>query len=88
MRLEIARICSQQYGMDLLPQDVTDCDGCRSQTNRLFSGCSRCEIRKCAIEKNLTSCALCLDYACRKLLKHFESDPAAQTRLEAMRASH
>ena len=87
MRIEIARICAQQYGMDLRLQDVTDCDGCRSKTERLFSGCARCEIRKCAIDKKLSSCAFCADYACQKLLKHFETDPDARTRLEAMRSS-
>lgn len=87
MRIEIARICAQQYGMDLHVQDVTDCDGCRSKTERLFSGCARCEIRKCAIDKKLSSCAFCADYACQKLLKHFEADPDARTRLEAVRNS-
>ena len=85
MRREVARICTQEYGMNLLPKDVTDCDGCRSQTEKLFSGCAKCEIRKCAIDRKLTSCALCADYGCQKLLKHFETDPSARTRLEAMR---
>lgn len=85
MRLEIARICTQQYGMDLLPRDVTDCDGCSAQTERLFSGCARCEIRRCALDKNLTSCAICAEYACENLLKHFETDPGARTRLDSMR---
>lgn len=88
MRLEIAYTCSQQYGMDLLPQDVTDCDGCRSQKERLFSGCAKCEIRRCALNRKLTSCAFCVVYACRRLLKHFKTDPEARTRLEAMRCSN
>ncbi len=87
MRLEIVRICSQQYGMDLLPKDVTDCEGCRSQKGNLFSGCARCEIRRCAIEKKLMSCAFCSEYACQKLLKHFETDPSARTRLENLRTT-
>lgn len=87
MRLDIARICSQQHGMHLHPHDVTDCDGCRSQTERLFSGCAKCEIRKCAIDRKLTSCAFCTEYACERLLKHFETDPPARARLDAMRNS-
>ena len=86
MRADIARLCAEQYGMNLLAQDVTDCDGCRAQTGRLFSGCAKCEIRRCAIGKNLVSCAICSDYACEKLQKHFETDPTARTRLEAMRS--
>ena len=85
MRIDIVRICAEHYGMDLQLQDVTDCDGCRSQTERLFSGCAKCEIRRCAIDKKLMSCAFCADYACQKLRKHFETDPGARERLEAVR---
>ena len=85
MRLGIIRICSEQYGMNLLLQDVTDCDGCRSRSQRLFSGCAKCEIRKCAIGKKSNSCAYCVDYACQNLLKHFETDPSSRKHLEAMR---
>lgn len=86
MRRDIARICSTDYGMHLHPQDVADCDGCRSQPERMFAGCAKCEIRKCAIDRKLTSCAFCADYACGKLLKHFETDPPARTRLDALRS--
>lgn len=84
MRAEIAKICTEQYGMNLRAQDITDCDGCRKSA-RLFSGCARCEIRKCAIERKLESCAFCDEYACEKLLRHFKADPSARTRLEKIR---
>jgi hypothetical protein len=85
MRETIAQMCREQYGMNLQLQDITDCDGCRSGTDRLFFGCANCEIRVCAIDKKLTSCAFCPDYACEKLLKHFKSDPSAQSRLDKLR---
>ena len=85
MRIEIAHICSQQYHINISPEDVTDCDGCRSRTGILFSGCARCEIRSCATERKVSSCAFCVDYACQTLSKHFETDAGARTRLEAMR---
>jgi len=88
MRTEIARVCTEQYAMDIRVQDVTDCDGCSATTGRLFSGCAKCEIRGCAIERNVASCAFCDEFACEKLRKHFESDPSARTRLETMRASN
>lgn len=84
MRTEIAKICTEQYGMSMQIQDVTDCDGCRTGA-RLFSGCAKCEIRKCVVERMLESCAFCNDYGCEKLLKHFEADPSARTRLEKLR---
>ncbi len=82
MRAYIAEQCFKEYGMDLQPGDITDCDGCRANTGRLFSGCLSCEIRKCAIEKNVESCAYCADYICKKLRKQFLLDPDAQRRLE------
>jgi hypothetical protein len=85
MRLEIARLCSAKYGMNLQPADITDCDGCRSETGRLFSGCAQCGIRTCTIDRKLSTCASCADYACEILLKHFEADPDARDRLENFR---
>ncbi len=86
MRVSIAEQCSSLYGMNMMPEEVTDCDGCRAETGRLFSGCLKCEIRKCAILKNLTSCAYCSDYACERLTAHFSLDPGAQTMLEKIRS--
>jgi hypothetical protein len=85
LRIDIAQKCREHYGMNLQPHDITDCDGCRSGTDRLFSGCVNCEIRGCAIDRELTSCAFCDDYGCEKLLKHFKADPSAQARLEILR---
>jgi len=86
MRVSIARLCSEHYGLNLLPEDVSDCDGCRSDTGRLFSGCAHCEIRSCAINRKLESCAFCDEYACNKLRSLFETDPTAEARLQALRS--
>lgn len=83
LRQEVVRLCAEQYGMSLTPEDVTDCDGCRGK--RVFSGCQRCEIRKCATGRGLASCADCPAYACDSLQVHFLSDPSAQVRLDALR---
>jgi hypothetical protein len=85
MRESIAEQCSKVYGMNIQTEDVTDCDGCRSNTGRLFSGCLGCEIRKCAIQKNTVNCAYCSDYACATLMQHFSTDKSAETRLEEIR---
>jgi len=85
MRESIAKLCSTQYGMNIQPEDITDCDGCRANSGRLFSGCLSCEIRECAIRKNIESCAFCSDYACTTLQEHFLNDPDAQTWLEEIR---
>lgn len=87
LRKSIAEECSKHYGMNLQAEDISDCDGCRANTGRLFSGCYQCEIRKCAILRNIESCAYCCDYACETLRKHFSLDPEAKTRLENIRTS-
>ena len=85
MRESIAEQCSKQYGMNMQPEDINDCDGCRANTGKIFSGCLNCDIRKCAIQKHIDNCAFCSDYACDSLKKHFLHDSGAQTRLEEIR---
>jgi len=88
MREAVAEQCSRYYGIKQTAEDITDCDGCRSGTGRMFSGCYKCEIRKCAIQKNIESCAFCSDYACENIKKHFLLDPGTQTRLEEIRRTN
>lgn len=85
MRISIAKVCAEQYGMNLRPEEINDCDGCRTDTGRLFSGCLNCEIRKCASRKNLETCAQCNAYACDKLKDLFLHEPDAQIRLDKIR---
>ena len=89
MRADIVRICREQYGYgeDFTPEYVTDCDGCRTEGGRLFSGCEKCEIRKCARQRELENCAYCNDYACEKLEKFFENDPSAKARLDVIKST-
>lgn len=87
MKIEIARICREQYGygIDFKPENINDCDGCHTESGRLFSGCAKCEIRKCAIQKRLENCAYCDEYACEILNKFFDNDPDAKARLDEIR---
>ncbi|NTW60574.1 MAG: DUF3795 domain-containing protein [Nitrospirae bacterium] len=84
-RTEIARRCKELYGMPYEFKDITDCDGCRKEGGRLFSGCTTCTIRNCARKKGLESCAYCPDYACKELRAFFKKDPGAKSRLDQMR---
>jgi hypothetical protein len=88
MRAAIAEQCSKYYNMNIQPEDVMDCDGCCADTGRLFSGCLECKIRKCALQKNIESCALCGEYTCNQLEEHFKLDPAARERLEQIRKAN
>jgi hypothetical protein len=85
MRAEIAQLCREQYGMTYEPQDITDCDGCRTGEGRLFSACRNCGIRNCARQRGLESCAYCDEYICEKLEAFFASEPSARTHLDEIR---
>lgn len=85
MRIEIAEECSKLYGKNYRPDDIDDCDGCKANRGRLFTGCRNCKIRECAIRRNVPNCAYCADFACKELLKLFSLDPEAKTRLEKIR---
>ena len=85
MRAEIAAFCTTHYGRDYEPEDITDCDGCRAEGGRLFSGCKDCAIRNCAKERRLSSCAHCSDYACERLEAFFAKEPDSKSHLDEMR---
>jgi len=85
MRAEIVQLCKEQYGMDYELEDITDCDGCRTEDGRLFSACKNCLIRKCAKQKGLENCAYCTEYACVRLEAFFGTDPTAKIRLDEIR---
>ena len=82
MRELIVQQCHTLYNMDLQLEDISDCDGCQAKTGRLFSGCLNCEIRKCAGNKYIDSCAFCTDYPCAILEKHFMIDSGAKIKLD------
>jgi len=44
-------------------------DGCRTEGERLFSGCRQCPIRACARQRKVESCAFCGEYGCERLIK-------------------
>jgi len=87
MRVDIAQQIKEHYGQETKPEDVNDCDGCKTDGGRLFSGCKKCEIRKCAQEKSVENCAHCDEYACEKLEKFFTADPEAKKRLDTIRSA-
>ncbi len=85
LRESIAKECREHYGMNLQPEDINDCDGCKANTGKLFFGCLDCEIRKCAMLRKVECCAFCPDYTCEKLRNFFQNDPTAQSRLDEIR---
>jgi hypothetical protein len=87
MRADIVKLCKDHYGINYKVEDISDCDGCHTEGERLFSSSKDCPIRTCAREKALENCAYCTEYACGKLEAFFKTDPAAKARLDAVRES-
>ena len=87
MRAEIARKINELYKEKIGAEDVTDCDGCSSEGGRLFAGCKKCEIRKCARQKNVDNCAHCSEYPCERLKKFFVTEPDAKKRLDQIQST-
>ena len=85
MRAGIVKLCHEQYGTAFTFDEITDCDGCKTGGERLFSASRRCLIRQCARERKLDNCACCDEYVCSKLEAIFRSDPDARTRLNKIR---
>jgi len=85
IKTEIVNLCREHYGTQYALEDITDCDGCKTEGGRLFSSSINCPIRKCARQKQLENCAQCPDYACEKLEAFFRTEPGAKERLDAIR---
>ena len=84
-RKKVAELWSKEFNSDIKPEDI-NCDGCLTEeSDRLFSHCKVCEIRKCGREKEIENCAYCDDYACEKLTKFFDMAPEAKTSLAEIR---
>ena len=49
----------------LNPEDI-NCDGCVTGVD-VFKHCTMCEVRKCATDKGVKTCAHCAEYSCDTL---------------------
>ena len=83
-RTKIAAEWSEGLGVTMKPEDI-NCDGCLGAGGRKVGYCSMCEIRACAVERSLESCAHCSDYACEQLKGFLKGAPAAQALLDGLR---
>ena len=88
MRADIVLQIKEHDGVEYEPQDITDCDGCKTENGRLFPPCKTCEIRKCARQKGVENCAHCNEYVCERLDRFFTTYPEAKSRLDIVRSEH
>ncbi len=85
LRKHVSEEWSRLYGAEIKPEDI-NCRGCLA-TGDLFSHCKVCEIRLCAIEREVENCAYCDDYGCEKIQKFFEFVPDSKSLLDKIHAS-
>ena len=86
MKIRIAKTVREHYGTPAIPEDITDCDGCKANTGRLFSGCLDCKIRNCAQGEGNLTCAHCTEYPCDELEKFFIYEPRAKNNLDSIKS--
>ena len=84
-RTEIVRMCREEYGIMYDLKYITDCDGCCTNNEILFSACRTCKIRNCARERGYENCAFCTEYPCSILEQYYIKDPSAKANLDRIR---
>ena len=84
LRRETAKNWSEMFKADIKPEDI-NCDGCPTDSERIFNHCRVCDIRKCAREKRVKNCAFCPEYSCQKLSAFLAQVPEAKATLEEIR---
>ena len=80
-RIKVAKQWSKQHNTLFERQDI-NCDGCKSQTGQLFKYCRTCEVRQCAMEKEIENCG-----CCKKLSPNFRVAPGLKERLDAFKSN-
>jgi|GEM_PF-1002155 len=56
------------FKRDDMDVEYITCDGCKSRSGRLCGHCSLCEIRKCALNRQVEHCGFCSDFPCAALI--------------------
>ena len=85
LRVKTAHTWTAELGLELKPEEMY-CDGCLADTGRIFKFCRVCDVRTCASEKTLATCAPCDEFGCSKVQAIWKIAPGAQRLLEKMRA--
>jgi hypothetical protein len=85
-RQAVANEWNATYGGSHTVADI-DCAGCQHDGRHAPHCESMCEIRICAREQAVETCAECAAYACGRLTDFFGMAPEAKPNLEARRAN-
>ncbi|RKM59160.1 DUF3795 domain-containing protein [Butyrivibrio sp. CB08] len=82
LREKVAEEWSKFYGAEITP-DMINCVGCRLTGVKSPYCQSMCQIRQCALRKNIETCGDCIEIKdCSKVSKIISNNPDAKRRLE------
>lgn len=81
---QTAELWSRQYKVEVRVENVW-CDGCMAP-GRKCGHCGECEIRACALQRGVATCAACDDYGCETIGRFLAMVPPAKETLERLRA--
>ena len=90
---ERARRVAEKWGKEFgdgtpFPIEATVCDGCLTESVRKGGYCRECDVRACAVERKVASCAQCDDFGCDKLEQFLQmAGPTLRASLEELRRS-
>lgn len=85
LRQKTAEAWSRLYQTQITPAQI-NCAGCHSPQEPLFGHCHECDIRACARQRGLPTCAPCPEYACARLDFVHQAVPQARQALDDLRA--
>jgi hypothetical protein len=84
---QVAAKWREQFDLPEITADSILCDGCPGTNGGRRSGyCDTCQLRACALERGVATCAHCADYACEKLEGFFAHAAGARVVLDGIRA--
>jgi hypothetical protein len=81
----VAAMWSEEYDAPNITVESVICDGCVSDAGRKSGHWYECQVRACAMERDVTNCAHCADYACEQLEGFFGFVPEARVTLDGIR---
>ena len=77
----------EEYNSPDITVETVICDGCLTNQGRKCGHCFECEIRACAMGREVINCGHCPDYACGQLESFFGFVPGARAVLDEIRRS-
>jgi hypothetical protein len=87
-RAELERVAAmwrEEFNAPNITAESILCDGC-AVAGRKSGYCAECEIRACAMAREVANCSHCDDYGCERLEGLLAFAPEARALLEGIRA--